>query len=202
MFPRACNTRFSRLAISTKKLFRGRQNRRNNWFVLAESGCSAEQKTLDRNSVPKHSAEEKTTRNCVPWNKNRRKHLKFCSKPFRGRETNSEFRSELQWNKNRSNLSEFRSEACIGEKKAVNSVCWSRFFIKQMFFMSFRPVPSFGVDSSVNLGMSTFFSRITESIPILFRGIFSEGNSVANSALAPPPCVKSILYTVQYSIHV
>jgi hypothetical protein len=36
----------SRLAISTKKLFRGRQYRRNNWFVPAESGCSAEQKTL------------------------------------------------------------------------------------------------------------------------------------------------------------
>jgi hypothetical protein len=30
------------------------------------------------------------------------------------------------------------------------------------------------------LGMSTFFRGITESIPSLFRGIFSERNSVAN----------------------
>jgi hypothetical protein len=33
------------------------------------------------------------------------------------------------------------------------------------------------------LGMSTFFRGITESIPSLFRGIFSERNSVANPIL-------------------
>ncbi len=31
-------------------------------------------------------------------------------------------------------------------------------------------------------GMSTFFSRITENVPSLFRGIFSERNSVPNSS--------------------
>jgi hypothetical protein len=86
------------------------------------SGCSAEQKTLgllfqtflqrremlgilyrgakikanSRNSILNHSVEEKTTRNSVPWNKNRSKHLELCSEPFRGRKNNSEFRSEEQ----------------------------------------------------------------------------------------------------------
>jgi hypothetical protein len=34
------------LAISNKKLFCGRRNRRNKWLVPADSGCSAEQKTF------------------------------------------------------------------------------------------------------------------------------------------------------------
>ncbi len=84
------------------------------------SGCSAEQKILGipfrtvpqrrkmlgilyhgtkleanaRNSVLNHSAEEKTTRNSVPWKKTVSKHLEFCSEPFCGRDNNSEFRSE------------------------------------------------------------------------------------------------------------
>jgi hypothetical protein len=91
-----------------------------------------------QNSVLNHTAEEKTTRNSVPWNKNRSKHLEFCSEPFRGRDNNSE---------------EFRSEACPGWKHAVSSVCWSRVFCKTNFFMPFPSVPSFGIDSSVNLGM-------------------------------------------------
>jgi hypothetical protein len=111
------------------------------------SGCSAEQKTLgillrinlqrrkklgilyrrtkieanSRNFDSNHSTADKPTRNSVPWNKKRSK------------------------------LSEFRSEACIGQKHAGNSVCWSRIFC--IFFMSFRSVPSFGIDSSANLGM-------------------------------------------------
>jgi hypothetical protein len=40
-----------------------------------------------RNSVPNRSAEQKTTRNSVLWNKNRSKLLEFPSEPFRGRET-------------------------------------------------------------------------------------------------------------------
>ncbi len=43
-----------------------------------------------RYSVPNPSAEEKTTRNSVPWNKNRSKLLEFRSEPFRGRKNNSE----------------------------------------------------------------------------------------------------------------
>jgi hypothetical protein len=85
-----------------------------------------------------------------PGNKNRRKHLEFCSKPFHGRETNSEFSSVEQKKANSSNcVPKHVSE----EKKSVISVCWSRFFGKLMFFMQFRSISSFRIDSSVNLGM-------------------------------------------------
>jgi hypothetical protein len=56
---------------------------------------SAEEKT-SRNSVPNPSAEEKTSRNSVPRNRNRSKLSEFPSKPFSGRENNSEFRSAKQ----------------------------------------------------------------------------------------------------------
>ncbi len=119
------------LAISNKKNYSAEDGidgtiglfRRN-------SGCFAEQKTLgitfriipqrrkrlgilyhgprieanSRNSVPNHSAEEKSTRNSVPWNKKRSK------------------------------LSESGSEACLGQKHAANSVCWSRIFCQTNFF--------------------------------------------------------------------
>jgi hypothetical protein len=86
------------LAISDKKLFHGRRNRRNNWFVPAEfrlfrgTGNS-------RNSILNRSAEEKNARNSVQWNKIRSKRSEFPefhSEPFRGRENNSEFRSVEQ----------------------------------------------------------------------------------------------------------
>ncbi len=100
-----------------------------------------------RNSVLNHSVEEKTTRNSVPWNKNRSK------------------------------LLEFRSEACLGRKHAVNSVWWSRIFCKTNFFMSFPSVLSFGIDSSINLGMPRnehFLPQNnvnhSESIPLNFFG--------------------------------
>jgi hypothetical protein len=48
------------------------------------------------NSVLNHSAEEKTTRNSIPWNKYISKLLEFCSEPFCGRENNSAFRSVEQ----------------------------------------------------------------------------------------------------------
>ncbi len=138
------------LPISYKKLFRGRRNRRNNGLFWRNSGCSAEQKILGislrtvlqrrkmlgilyhrtkleanaHNSVLNHFAEEKTTRNSVPWNKTISKHLEFRSEPFRGRDNNSEF----------------CSKACLGWKHAVNSVCRSRIFCKTNFFqaISFR----------------------------------------------------------------
>jgi hypothetical protein len=69
----------------TKKLFRGRRNRRNDWFVPAEENS--------RNSIPNHSAEEKKARNSVLWNKNRSKLSEFRSKQFRGREIDLKFRS-------------------------------------------------------------------------------------------------------------
>jgi hypothetical protein len=120
-------------------------------FGIMYRGTEIEANT--RNSVPNHSAEEKPTRNSVPWKKN-----------------SSNLRLLLI-----ANLSEFRSETCHGRKHAVNSVCWSRFFVKLIFFMSFRSVPSFGMDSSVNLGMARnehFLPRNngnhSESIPRVF----------------------------------
>ncbi len=73
----------------TKKLFRGRRNRLNNWFVRTkfrlfrgtENSC---------NSVTNHSAQEKNARNSVPWNKNRSKLSEYRSEPFRRRENNSD----------------------------------------------------------------------------------------------------------------
>ncbi len=44
----------------------------------------------------------------------------------------------------------------------------------------FHSVPSLGIGSSAELGMSSFFRGIRESVPSLFRGIFSGRNSVAN----------------------
>jgi hypothetical protein len=57
-------------------------------------------------------------------------------------------------------------------------------FVKLIFFMPYSSVPSLGIDSAVNLeclGMRTFFRGITEAIPSLFRGNFSERNSVQPS---------------------
>jgi hypothetical protein len=88
-------TRGVRLAISDKKLFRGRRNRRNNWFVPAELRLFRGTEN-SRNSVPNHSAEEKNARNSFLWNKNRNNLSEFRSKPFRGRENNSEFHSMEQ----------------------------------------------------------------------------------------------------------
>ncbi len=161
----------------TKKLFRVRRNRRNNWFVPAEI----------------RSAEEKNARNSVPWSKNRSKLSEFRSEAFRGTENSRNsipncstekknvgilFREK----KNRSKLSEFRSKACLGLKHAVYSACWSRIFCKTNFFI-FSSVPSLKIDSFVNLRMPQnkhFFRGITEAILSLFSGIFSERNFIAN----------------------
>jgi hypothetical protein len=106
-----------------------RQNnysRKTEWAEqLVCSGCSAEQKTFriipqrrkklgilyrgtkkeanSQNFVPNYSSKEKPTRSSVPRNKKRSK------------------------------FSEFRSEACLGQKHAVNSVCWSRIFVNKLF---------------------------------------------------------------------
>jgi hypothetical protein len=80
------------LAISDKKIFCGRCNRWNNWFVLVEFRLLRGTEN-SQNFVPNHSTEEKTIPNSIPWNKNRSKHLEFCSEPFPGRENNMEFRS-------------------------------------------------------------------------------------------------------------
>ncbi len=112
-----------------------------------------------RISVANRSAEEKNAWNSVPWNKIRSKRSEFCSEPFRRREKNSEFRSVEQkykqtlgflfittipWNRLQLGILIRR---CLRQKHAVNSVCWSRFFVKQILFMPFYSVPSFGIDN-------------------------------------------------------
>jgi hypothetical protein len=103
-------------AMSDKKLFRRRRNRRNKWLVpwnrkLSEFPsepfhrgekcsefcfCGTKIETNSRNSVPNHSTEEKNARNSVFVEQKRNKLSEFRSKPFRGRENNSEFHSVEQ----------------------------------------------------------------------------------------------------------
>ncbi len=89
-----------------------------------------------RNSVLSHSSEEKTTLNSIPWNKNISKYLESCSKPFHGRDNNSEFRLKQ-----------------VSDENMQSIVCWSRISCKTNFFKPFLSVPNFGIDSSVNFGM-------------------------------------------------
>ncbi len=64
------------LAISYKRLFRGRRNKWSNWFVSAEFRLFLGTEN-SRNSIPNHFAEEKNAQNSVPWNKNRSELLEF-----------------------------------------------------------------------------------------------------------------------------
>jgi hypothetical protein len=99
-----------------------------------------------RNSVLNHSAEEKTTRNPVSWNKNRSKHLEFCSEPFRGRENNSEFRSVEQKEPN--------SRNSVPKLYPTKTFCvLEQDFCTTNFFIPFPSVPSLGIDSFVNTGV-------------------------------------------------
>ncbi len=75
-----------------------------------------------------------SSRISIPWNKNRSKLLEFHSKPFRGRENNSEFR-------------------------------WQLLRYRQIILLSY------------------FCCFVKLTVPSLFRGIFSERNSVANPIL-------------------
>jgi hypothetical protein len=82
-----------------------------NGYFRRNSGCSADRKS--RNSVPNPSAEEKTTRNSIPWNKNKSKLPLFCSEPFAEENTT---RNSIPWNQNRCQFSEFRSEPFRGRE--------------------------------------------------------------------------------------
>jgi hypothetical protein len=179
------------LAISDRKLFRGRRNRRKNWFVPAEFRLFRGTEN-SRNSVPNHSAEEKPSRkfsfearlgqkhavNYVCWSRIFRKTNFFHIFPrknlgllYRGTKTLGLVFQTIPRRRNHLGIP-FRS---MSGTKTLCQLC---------FFMSFRSVSSFGIYSSECLGMTTFFRGITESIPILFRGIFSERNSVVNPSVA------------------
>jgi hypothetical protein len=83
------------LGISDKKII-PRKTELTEQMVISDGIPAVPRNKNSRNSVPNPSAEEKTTRNFVPWNKNRSKLTEFRSEPFSGRENNSEFRSVEQ----------------------------------------------------------------------------------------------------------
>ncbi len=71
--------------------------------------------------------------------------------------------------------------------------------VKLHFFALFRSVPFRASElalpwNSECLGMSTFFRGIKETIPSLFRGSFSERNSVPNPRLYLLSMVKGLCY--------
>ncbi len=66
------------LAISAKKLFPGRRNRRNKWLIPTEFRLFLGTEN-SRNSVPNHSEEDKNARNSIPLNRNTSKLLKIFS---------------------------------------------------------------------------------------------------------------------------
>jgi hypothetical protein len=79
----------------------------------------------------------------------------------------------------------------------VSTILFKRFFfqyvdcsVKLHYCVEFRSVPFRASElalprNSECLGMSTFFRGITETVPSLFRGIFSERNSVPNPISNP-----------------
>ncbi len=114
--------------------------RRNKWLFPMEFWLFRGTEN-SRNSVSNPSTDEKTTRNSVPWNKNRRKLLEFPNEPFSRRETTwnsvprgtrieanswnslpnpsaeeKTTRNSLPWSKNRSKFSEFLSEPFRGRE--------------------------------------------------------------------------------------
>jgi hypothetical protein len=86
--------------------------------------------TKSRNSVLNHFAEEKTTWNAVLWNKNRSKHLEFCSEPFRGREINSELHSV-----DKNETSSWNSVRFAIEKTLSILFAGARFFVNKFFLV-------------------------------------------------------------------
>ncbi len=125
--------------------FRGRRKRRNKWLIPTGFRLFRVWTENFPNSVPNPSAEEKTTRKPVLWNKNRSKlsnslpnpsaEEKELEIPFRGTkiEANSRnslpnpsaeektTRNSIPWNKSRSKFSEFRSETFRGREKKLRT---------------------------------------------------------------------------------
>ncbi len=82
-------------------------------MVISDGIPAVPRNRISRNSVPNPSAEEKTSRNSVPGNRNRSKISEFPSEPFSGRETT---RNIVPRNRNRSKLSEFPSKPFSGRE--------------------------------------------------------------------------------------
>ncbi len=133
------------------------------------------------NSLPNRSAEEKTTRNSVPWNKFRSILSEFPSGPFRGREKRT---FELRTNHFVKLFCLFCTTNFLENAEVVRVTIGACELHKTSFFrrtsVSFQASELALPRNSECLGMSTFFRGITETVPSLFRGIFSERNSVPN----------------------
>jgi hypothetical protein len=142
------------------------------WF-RRNSGCSAEQKTL---GIPFRTVTQ------------RRKMLRIL---YHGTKIEANSRDSVlhhsaeekttwnfvPWNK----IEEFRPKHFFFEKMLSILFAGAGFFVTLIFVVPFPSVPSLGIDSSGNLGMPrNFLPRNNETIPSLFRGIFSEQNSIAN----------------------
>jgi hypothetical protein len=84
------NKKRSELSEFPSDHFSGREN--NSKFLSVDTKIEE----YSQDSLPNPSAEEKTTRNFVPWKKNKRKLSEFRSEPFRGRETCSTQNSAAQ----------------------------------------------------------------------------------------------------------
>jgi hypothetical protein len=157
------------------------------------------------NSVPNPSAEENTARNSVPWDQNICKFSEFRSELFRGRDYILAFLSVQQkieiysrnavpnrsveekptQNKTRQpNISILVSEKTTFDVKTnhfVKLLCCC--FVKLIFprnSIPFRGIGSSAPRNSECLGIIVFFRGITETVPSLFRGIFSKQNSVCS----------------------
>jgi hypothetical protein len=88
-----------------------------------------------RNSVLNHSAEEKTTQNFVPWNKNTSNHLEFCSEPIlrKRKQLGILFRGTKLEENSRNSVPKHASD------KNMLTILYAGpgFFVKVFFFMTF-----------------------------------------------------------------
>ncbi len=142
------------LAISNKKII-PRKTEQTEQLV-----CSGGIPAVPRNRKLSEfcSAEEKNVRNSVPWEKHRSKLSEFHCEPFSGiNNWNSVPNHSAEEKTTRSKLLEFRYEAVLKENILFAG---AGFFVKQIFFMLFPSIPSLGIDSSINLGITD-----TKSIP-------------------------------------
>ncbi len=124
----------------------------------------------------------------LPW---KRKQLWI---PLRGTKIEANSRKSILWNKNRSKLSECRSEPFHGRENNSERNAAAEKFIAPLFWLlcktyNFHGIPFLselryclfrGTRKSECLGMGLFFRGITETVPSLFRWIFSVRNSVPN----------------------
>ncbi len=110
------------LGISDKKII-PRKTEQTEQMVISDGIPVVPRNRNCRNSVPNPSAEEKTSRNSVPWIKKQKEPLRI---PFRTLPRREKTRNSVLWIKNRRSLSEFRSEPFRGRETTQASVLWNK----------------------------------------------------------------------------